>query len=173
MTLSGGEPMAQFEFTLDLLKKAKENNLHVCMETCGYAPLERYLEAAEYVDIFLFDYKISDPSDHKKYTGVSNELIISNLRALDSIGAKTVLRCPIIPGVNDNGEHFKKIGELASSLENIIEVNIEPYHPLGESKSEKLGKEYALSGTEFPSRENAEEWIKEISSYTDITVKRA
>ena len=173
MTLSGGEPMAQFEFTLDLLKKAKENNLHVCMETCGYAPLERYLEAAQYVDIFLFDYKISDPSDHKKYTGVSNELILSNLMALDKIGARIVLRCPIIPGINDNEGHFKKIGELANSLLNVIEVNVEPYHPLGESKSEKLGKEYLLSGVEFPSADESEKWINEISSYTNVPVKRA
>ncbi len=173
MTLSGGEPMAQFEFTLDLLKKAKENNLHVCMETCGYAPLERYEEIAKYVDIFLYDYKISDPADHEKYTGVSNDLILSNLKALDSMGAKIILRCPIIPGINDTDDHFKKIGALADSLENIIEVDVEPYHPLGEAKAQKLGKEYALYGAYFPPKEISDEWVKEISSYTSVSVKKA
>jgi len=173
VTLSGGEPMAQPEFTLAFVKTAKEHGLHVCMETCGHAPAERFAEIAPYVDIFLFDYKLTDSSEHKKYTGVTNELILSNLFMLDALGAKIILRCPIIPTVNDCSEHFLGIAETANKLKNIIEINIEPYHPLGRSKSEKLGKDYPLAELDFPANEEVEGWIKEISAHTKVTVKKA
>ena len=80
MTLSGGEPMMQFDFTYELLKAAKEKGLHTCIETCGYAKEEQYRKIADLVDIFLFDYKETDPVKHKEYTGADNRLIINNLK---------------------------------------------------------------------------------------------
>jgi pyruvate formate lyase activating enzyme len=173
LTVSGGEPMAQFEFTYELLTLAKEKELHVCMETCGFAPSEKYEKIAPLVDIFLFDYKVTDPELHKKYTGADNELILKNLSLLDSLGAKTVLRCPIIPTCNDTEEHFLGIAKTANSLNNILEINVEPYHPLGKGKSEFLGKEYPLSDIGFPSEETVCEWINKIQSKTPIIVKKA
>ncbi len=173
MTVSGGEPMLQFDFTLALMKSAKEAGLHTCMETCGYAPSERYLEIAPFVDIFLFDYKITDPEKHRECTGVTNELILSNLRMLDSIGAKTILRCPIIPTVNDTEEHLSTIAALANSLSNVLEINIEPYHPLGSGKSEMLGKEYALRDLGFPEEETVKGWIDRVAGETGVVVKKA
>ena len=76
MTLSGGEPMLNFDFTLELLKQGKEKGLHICMETCGFADSEKYKAVAPYVDIFLWDYKLTSPELHKKYTGVDNGLIL-------------------------------------------------------------------------------------------------
>ena len=173
LTVSGGEPMAQFEFTYALLSEAKRAGLHTCMETCGWAPCERYEKVAPLVDIFLFDYKISDSDEHKKYTGVPNEKIHENLRLLDSIGAKIILRCPIIPTVNDNAEHFRGIAAMANSLKNILAVDIEPYHPLGESKTEMLGKEYPLASLTFPEKSTVDAWIAEIAALTSVTVKKA
>lgn len=173
MTVSGGEPMLQFDFTLSLMKAAKEAGLHTCMETCGYAPEERYREIAPYVDIFLFDYKITDPEKHRECTGVTNELILSNLRMLDGAGSKIILRCPIIPTVNDTEEHLSAIANLANSLSNVLEINIEPYHPLGSGKSEMLGKDYALKGLGFPEEETVKGWIETVKSRTEITVKKA
>lgn len=173
MTVSGGEPMLQFDFTLSLMKSAKEAGLHTCMETCGYAPEERYREIAPYVDIFLFDYKITDPEKHRECTGVTNELILSNLRMLDGAGSKIILRCPIIPTVNDTEEHLSAIANLANSLSNVLEINIEPYHPLGSGKSEMLGREYALQGLGFPEEETVKGWIETVKSRTEITVKKA
>lgn len=173
MTLSGGEPMLQFDFTYALLKAAKENGLHTCIETCGYCDADSYKKIADLVDIFLFDYKITDPSVHKRYTGVSNELIFSNLKMLDDMGAKTVLRCPIIPTVNDTAEHFSGIADTANSLKNIIGINIEPYHPLGSSKSELLGSDYGLKELTFPEEEAVKAWIEAIASKTAVEVKKA
>jgi len=173
MTVSGGEPMYQFEFTYELLKAAKKEGLHICMETCGFAKEENYKKIAELVDIFLFDYKLTSPELHKKYTGVSNELILNNLRMLDSMGCKIILRCPIIPTINDTDEHFCGIAETANSLSNILEINIEPYHPLGNGKNEMLGIDYELKELTFPSDDTVAEWMRIISEKTSVTVKKA
>ncbi len=173
MTLSGGEPMAQFEFTYGLLKAAKEKGLHTCIETCGFAKSENYAKIVPLIDIFLFDYKETDPVRHKEYTGVDNRLILENLKMLDEMGAKIILRCPIIPTLNDREEHFKGIADMANSLKNVLEINIEPYHPLGSGKSETLGKEYALKELTFPEEATVTEWIAKVASMTAVPVKKA
>lgn len=173
MTVSGGEPMAQFDFTYDLLRAAKEKGLHTCMETCGFAPTAQYEKVAPLVDIFLFDYKLTDPALHRRYTGVPNDKILQNLLRLDELGAATVLRCPIIPTINDTPEHFAGIAQTANRLAHILEVNIEPYHPLGSGKSELLGKDYPLKDLPFPDNAAAEEWIRAIQAQTHVPVKKA
>lgn len=166
MTLSGGEPFAQYDFALELLKKGKEAGLHICVETCGYVDTDKLLAAAEYVDIFLFDCKETDPIRHKEYTGVDNTLIMHNLRALSDNGSKIVLRCPIIPGLNDREEHLTAVGKLAESLEGIYEVNLEPYHPLGTSKAENLGKTQPYQNREFLDKKTAAEHLEVIKAHT-------
>ena len=173
MTLSGGEPMAQFSFIKELITKAKENGLHTCMETCGYAPWELYREIAPLIDIFLFDYKLTDPDLHKQYTGVSNELILENLHRLDEIGSSIVLRCPIIPTINDTEDHFKGIAETANKLQHIIEINIEPYHPMGNGKASMLDRTYELEHLTFPENDTVARWIETIQAQTNISVKKA
>ena len=172
MTLTGGEPMAQFDFTMELLRLGKEAGLHICMETCGFSSAEKYALCAEYVDLFLWDWKLTDRELHKMYTGVYNDTIIDNLRLLDSMGAKFVLRCPIIPGINDNDGHFRGIAHVANSHSGVTAVEVEPYHPLGKAKSERLGREYSIGDIEFPDNARAEEWIARIASFTDKPVRR-
>jgi len=171
LTISGGEPLAQFDFTLDLLRLAKENGIHTCIETSGQAPTERILALLPYVDLFLFDFKDSSNEIHKKSTGVSNRQIIKNLREIDSAGAKLILRCPIIPTINDREEHFAAIAELANSLKNIVEINIMPYHPMGASKAESVGQHYLIPDIGFPSDEQIEGWLRAVGNKTEITVK--
>ena len=173
MTLSGGEPMMQMDFTLALLDKAKKAGLHTCMETCGYAPWENYEKLIDLVDIFLFDYKVTDPDLHKQCTGVSNERILDNLKKLDQRGAKIILRCPIIPSINDTKEHFAGIAQTANHLQNVMEINIEPYHPLGNSKAKMLDQEYILGDMTFPENKTVEGWICEIQSMTQVLVRKA
>lgn len=172
MTVSGGEPMAQFQFTKSLLEAAKNHNLHNCLETSGYAPTERYREIFKLVDIFLYDIKESNPEKHLKCTGVPQEIIIKNLIELDSLGAKTVLRCPIIPKINDRKSHFREIANLANRLSNIIEINILAYHPLGKSKSARIGTEYLLESNEFPEENEIRSWIDSVQNSTQIPVKK-
>lgn len=173
ITISGGEPMFQFEFTYELLKEAKNKGLHTCIETCGYAREEDYKKISKLVDIFLFDYKETDPGKHKEYTGVSNELILKNLKMLDELGCKTVLRCPIIPTLNNRDDHFEGIAITANSLKNVLEINIEPYHPLGSGKSEMLGKDYAFKDLSFTDNGEVEQWMEKIRKHTDVEVKKA
>ena len=148
MTLSGGEPLAQFDFSLELLKLAKEKGLHTAVETCGYSTKDLSPMCGA-VDLWLFDIKLLNEEKHRTYTGVSNELILKNLRLLDSLGAKTVLRCPVIPDVNFDEEHFALLAELASSLNHVTAIHLEPYHPLGISKAEQLGVTQSYANTDF------------------------
>ncbi len=173
LTVSGGEPMMQFEFLYELLREAKKEGLHICLETCGFAKSENYKEILEYVDIFLYDYKETDPVLHKKFTSVSNNSIIDNLKMLDDNGAKIILRCPIIPTLNDRADHFEGIAKISSSLKNIIEVDVEPYHPLVRGKSELLGEDYPLKKLEFPIDDDISDWIEQIQKNTKVMVKRA
>ena len=173
LTLSGGEPLYQPEFCLELLQKAKENGLHVCMETCGLTTPEILEKVAPLVDIFLFDYKETDPERHKAYTGADNSLILQNLRRLNALGKQIVLRCPIIPTLNDREEHFAGIGKLAEELSCVSEVCVEPYHAYGSSKYKRLGKEYALPQVQAPEDGTVTAWINAISHYTQKPVHKA
>ena len=168
VTLSGGEPLAQYDFSLELLKKAKENGIHTAVETCGYAEKSKILEIAMYVDLFLFDCKETDPKLHKKYTGVDNKIILDNLKALSDAGSKIILRCPIIPGFNDRAEHFKGISETADKFSGIEHIEIEPFHPHGESKYSALSREVA--DIPVPSGKTVDKWIKQIGCGTDKDV---
>ncbi len=172
ITLSGGEPMLRFDFAYEILALAKENGINTCMETCGFAPAEEYAKIAPLVDIFLFDCKETDDLRHREYTGASNKTILENLRMLDAMGARIILRCPIIPTLNDRDEHLAAIAEIANSLKSIIEIDIEPYHPLGASKSRLLGTDYPLSELTFPSEELINGWIAKIQAKTHVAVKR-
>lgn len=164
VTFSGGEPMVQYEFLKELLILAKKRGLHVCLETCGYAPAERYIEISKYVDLFLYDYKMTSEEDHKYYTGVSNQLILKNLEALNQGGAKIVLRCVIIPGVNDNEEHFQTIARIADDYDGIIEVDVEPYHDLGNSKRRRLGEAEVLTDVTPVDKQEKENYLKRIKT---------
>ena len=173
LTLSGGEPLYQFEFSLALLQSAKENQLHVCMETCGLTTSENLKKIAPLVDIFLFDYKETDPVRHKAYTGVDNAQILENLRLLNTLGSRTVLRCPIVPTLNDRPDHFRGIGTLAEDLACITEVVVEPYHAYGASKYARLNREYSLPEIGAPDGETVAYWITEIQKHTGKPVKKA
>ena len=140
LTLSGGEPMAQNAFALELAVKAKEAGLHVCIETCGCCSWESLKRMLPYADLFLYDFKLSDSEMHMRYTGVDNALIAENLGRLCEAGADIILRCPIIPKVNLTREHFEDIADVVRTHPGILEIDLEPYHPLGISKSLRLGR---------------------------------
>ncbi|MFH1730778.1 MAG: glycyl-radical enzyme activating protein [Planctomycetota bacterium] len=139
MTLSGGEPTMQIEFAEAILKAAKDEGLHCCVETCGLCPYDSLERIRPAVDLFLYDYKETNDELHREFTGVSNKLIIENLRRLHDSGAVIVLRCPIISGTNDRDEHFEGIAALARELPNLDGIELMPYNPLGESKVERMG----------------------------------
>ncbi len=138
LTVSGGEPFAQFSFTLALLKAAREEGIHTCVETCGYASTEQILAFLPYVDYYLFDYKLTNDELHQAYTGVSNQKILYHLDLLYTHHAKIRLRCPIIPGVNDTPEHFAGIHALEVRYPDLCGIEIMPYHDMGKPKATAL-----------------------------------
>lgn len=172
MTVSGGEPMQQFDFTFALIRAAKESGLHVCLDTCGYADFGKYETILPYVDLFLYDLKASDPAKHQEFTGVDNVLILENLRKLDRRGAKITLRCPLVPGLNDDPEHLRNIGRVAESLPNVQEITLHPYHPLGQSKHIRLGNSPYYRNDQFASAEDCARWLETVSAETTKKVRK-
>lgn len=166
ITISGGEPFEQFESLISLLKALKEKGYHVCIETSGYTTPERMREAAKYTDLFLYDYKESNNERHKKYTGVKQDKILNNLDVLDDVDAKVILRCPIIPSVNDYNEHFERIAHIANVHSSIQSVEFMPYHPLGISKANNMGEEYVYKNDQFVN-------ISLVENYCKITQQNA
>ena len=173
MTLSGGEPLMQPGFTRELLKSAKDKGLHTCIETCGYSAWENVEALLPYVDLFLWDVKETDSQLHREFTGVSNARILENLRKLNAAGAKIILRCPVVPGFNDRKDHFVGIAALAEELENVLRVDVEPYHPLGKSKSQSLGRRYELEELTFPAEEMVAQWVSAIAENTTKPVVKS
>ena len=163
ITVSGGEPMMQPDFSLALLKEAKKQGIQTAMETSGFASLEQYKKVLPYVDEFLWDYKETDETKHKKFTGVSNQQILKNLDALYKDGANIILRCPIIPGLNDTEEHFRGIAKRSRQMKNLKGVELMPYHKFGVAKDARIGrmeqKEY-----EVPSKDMKKSWEDQIIS---------
>lgn len=172
LTVSGGEPLAHFDFTGRLLALSKQRGIHNCVETSGFVATEKIIQVANYVDIFLYDFKESDPERHLKFTGVKNDVILKNLFELDNIGTKIILRCPIIPGVNDRTSHFGEIARIAEQMKNIIEINIMPFHPMGRSKSIRIGKEYTFDCDKFVEKEEYEKWVDVIQKNTKVPVRK-
>ena len=171
VTLSGGEPMYQFPFAYELAKAAKEKGLHVCMETCGFTKEKMFRDIAPFIDCFLFDYKATNAEKHQALTGVSNEVIIKNLKTLDELEKQIVLRCPIIPGCNDDEEHFIGIANIANNLKNILRIDLIPYHPLGIGKTQMLGEKIAFADSTYPSKERIRDWVEAISKNTAVLVR--
>ena len=163
----------QWEACLELLGLAKEKGIHTCIETCGAVSKDILEKTLPLIDIYLFDCKETDPQRHKEYTGVDNHNILENLKYLDSMNKATVLRCPIIPTLNDRDDHFEKIAEIANSLDNIIGIEIEPYHTIGVGKYENLGRNYSLPDINSLDDESTNRCIDMIKNLTDVSVKKA
>lgn len=164
LTLSGGEPLMQPNFAFELLETAKRVNIHTCVETCGFidqSVMEKVLPVA---DLFLFDIKATRTT-HKQFTGVENTLILSNLYYLHDRDAKIIMRCPIIPTINDTEEHFKYIASLSKSLPNLLAIEIMPYHNMGVAKAEKLGIKDSFC-LENPTQEQIKDWKKKLVKLT-------
>jgi pyruvate formate lyase activating enzyme len=165
MTVSGGEPAAQPDFTTALLASAKACELHTCVDTSGCCDFEILRRFAPLTDLFLYDVKETDEQRHAELTGLGNQRILANLRKLDATGAVTHLRCPVVPGLNDRSEHFAALAELASSLDNCRGVEILGYHRLGQGKRQRLGLEPA--GGEIPAepvdKQTLAAWKQQIS----------
>ena len=144
VTIGGGEASMHTDFTLALIRKCKENFIHVAVDTCGCTINETAFQVLQEADLLLYDIKGMDPEKHKRDTGASNELILSNLQKLDSLNVPTIIRMPLIPGHNDSDEDIEKAAEFLSKLKNLVRVDLMNYHTFGVIKYAQIGMNYEL-----------------------------
>ena len=158
VTLSGGEVMiSDMDYLESLCKKLKRMGISIFIDTCGYAPCDNFKCILPYVNTFLYDIKIIDSVKHKKYTGVDNEQILSNLEYLNTSGARIYLRIPIIKGVNADETSIKEIIHyLQDKKIHPAQIHLLPYHNTGVGKYEKIGLTYEGNELARPTTEELE-----------------
>jgi pyruvate formate lyase activating enzyme len=164
VTISGGEPLMQLGFLADLLEECKKKNIHTAVDTCGYASKEAFDKIVDKVDVFLYDVKLTDNKRHKRYTGVSNKVILKNFERLARNGNSILVRLPIIPGINDDDENVSRTGHFLRrhDTENI---HVLPYHRAGIEKYKSLGRAYKLKNIRSPSDEELRLIKKKLEVY--------
>lgn len=153
VTISGGEPLGQSEFTLELLLECKKRDINTAVDTSGYGNTDALEKIAGFADLFLYDIKLMDNEKHIQYTGVSNNLILHNLKMLSESGKKIWIRIPVIPGINDNAANIEATSKLIKSTVGIQQVNLLPYHNTAMDKYRRLNKKYDLQDVKQPQKE--------------------
>ena len=156
VTVSGGEPLVQYEFVTGLLKACKDRGFHTAVDTCGYVPWKNIEAVLPYTDLFLYDIKQMDPDLHRKITGVGNELILENLVKISRTDIPVLVRVPVIPECTDQQANIEAIAEFLSKLEHKPAVEPLKYHRLGGIKYKKLGRTYACEETLPPGNDRME-----------------
>jgi pyruvate formate lyase activating enzyme len=151
ITLSGGEPAAQPEFAIALLRACKDSQILTAIETSGCCDWEILDALLPHLDLVLLDIKHTDPDLHRDLTGVSNQLILSNARRLAKSDTPLQLRTPVIPGYTDDPKNLRSLYQLAADLD--VDVQLVPYHGLGIAKYASLGRRYRLTKLRPPSPE--------------------
>jgi len=165
VTFSGGEPLSQPEFLLELLKQCKKREYHTAVDTSGYGAAEMVKAVSSMTDLFLYDLKLMDDDKHISYTGVSNKQILENLKTISRLGNRIHIRIPLIPDINDDESNIKAAAEVIQSIPVIEQVNILPYHNIAVDKYTRLGKPSSLMDIPVPSNEYMESIAEKFLSY--------
>ena len=159
ITISGGEPLSRIDFSLELAKGAKKRGLHVAVETSGYVNTKSLEKIIDYVDLFLFDYKVTDRELGKELIGTEHlEKILENLDLIYKRKKDIIIRCPFIPEYNVTEKHFTGILELEKKYPDILGIEILPYHNFGKSKASNIGEEYEVN-IKMPVDEEIDGWM--------------
>ena len=177
VTFSGGEPLMHPEFLIEMLKACGEKGLHRAVDTCGFASTETLLEVAKHTDLFLYDLKLMDPFQHKKWTGVENRLILKNLKVLAETGASINIRIPFIKNVNSGVEEVTKMAEFVAGLQltknrgmeittpGSLLVNLLPYHNIASGKYKKLDLLYHSAAMDEPTLDDLKTAVEIFGKY--------
>ena len=161
ITLSGGEPLYQSEFTLDILKMCKKAGIHTCLDTSGVGYDKKYLEdILKYTDLIILDIKAIDEDNYKKMTGKSMEEFNYFLNKVQKLQKKLWLRQVIVPTINDDIDYIKRLKKYISKIRNVEKVELLPYHTMGVDKYKKLNLKYRLDHIEAMDKEKCSELEK-------------
>lgn len=147
VTFSGGEPLLQKDFLLEMLKLCKAENIHTCVDTAGYAKGD-FSDILKYIDLILFDIKHEDIDMYKNVTRREQQTSLDFLSQAQKAGVPLWVRHVVVPGLTDDEEHIKKLGEYISTLQNVQKVELLPFHQLGANKYQGLGIKYPLEGVQ-------------------------
>ncbi len=150
VTASGGEPLIQADFVSELFKRCRASGIHTAVETSGYVHTSAFDKVLEALDLVLFDIKMMDSEKHKKYTGVSNEIILRNAKRVAQSSVSMIIRIPIIPGINDSEANLNDTALFALEINKDIKIELLPYHNFGIHKYKMLGMEYRLNDIKLP-----------------------
>jgi pyruvate formate lyase activating enzyme len=135
------------------------------VETCGFVNPETLMASCPYVGLYLYDLKVIDNETHRRFTGVSNEIILNNLRQLSQSHGNVIVRFPVIPGVNDDDVNVLRLGEFVSSLGSVKEIDVLPYHELGVEKYKRLGMMNRMPEVELPSSVKVSGIVKKLEGF--------
>ena len=162
ITVSGGEPLLQIDFLLELFKKAKERGINTCIDT-AVQPFTRqepffskFNELLKYTDLMLLDIKHIDRDEHIKLTGLPNDNIKDCFEYLSEVGQPIWIRHVLVPDITDSDEYLKKTREFIEKLSNVQRIEVLPYHSMGQHKFEAMGIKYQLEGVQSPAKERVE-----------------
>lgn len=153
VTLSGGESLLQPDFAVALLKACKDNGINTAIETTGFANADVIKRFLPYLDTVLMDIKHINSEKHKEFTTQPNERILENAKLIASEARKLIIRVPVIPTFNDTVAEIADIAQFASSLPNVNEIHLLPYHSMGRDKYTGLGREYTMGDLKSPTNE--------------------
>ena len=157
VTFSGGEPLLQPKFLIEVMMQCREQEIHIALDTTGYASWKTMEKVMDWPDLFLFDLKHLDDEVHKKYTGVSNRLILENLKLIYDAGKEIVIRFPVIPGVNDDKAHIEALRNyLKKELPHIRRLDLLPYHNIARHKYEAFSIPDKMRSVQEPQKEDLE-----------------
>lgn len=166
ITVTGGEPLLQADFVIELFKRCKEKKIHTCIDTSGITyqqnATEKLDELMKYTDLVLLDIKHIDTIEHKELTGVGNETILEFARYLDKKEVPVWIRHVVVPGITQNEEFLYQLGRFIGKLSNVKALDVLPYHVMGKVKYEEMGLEYPLEGTLPLEKEEAVEARKTV-----------
>lgn len=164
VTFTGGEPLMQADFVAETASLFRDHELHLTLDTTGYAKWERFNKVADCMDLILFDLKHMNEANHFELTGVGNQLIMTNLEKLFEKGKEVHIRYPMIPGLNDDDRNLDEMTHYLSSKKNFNRIHLLPYHKIAAGKYEKLGLENKMNTIEEPSQERIQEVKKHLET---------
>ena len=171
VTISGGEPLSQPEFLRGMLKACKSKEIQTAVDTSGFASKSVVESIIPLTDLFLYDLKLWDEDQHKKFTGVSNKVILENLRLIINAEKRVIVRIPLIQNITDTDQNLKSLRELVRQYSTIERVDLLPFHNIAKSKYERFGKKYKLENADAYNSIKAEQiknYFQEVAKIVSI-----
>lgn len=173
VTAGGGEPLGQADFVAELFRRCRRIGIHTTLDTCGYSSVSALEKVLAETDLVLFDLKLMNNRQHRRFTKRYNGVILRNARLVVAKGVPMIIRIPVIPGINDSEENLSEIARFVSELDNNLHVDLLPYHRFGESKYRMLDRDYQLTDMKPPNEEQLQRVVEIFKKYgLDCAIER-